>query len=42
MHVNLFSPNAQFCHPKFVYMQQETDFLRNILYCINTYTVYNN
>jgi hypothetical protein len=26
MHINLFPFNAHYCHPKFVHIQQETDF----------------
>jgi hypothetical protein len=36
MHVNSCPLNVHSCHPKFVHMQQENDFLRNVPYCINT------
>jgi hypothetical protein len=39
MHVNPFSLNAHSCQPKFVHMQQKTDFLRSVPYCINIYIV---
>jgi hypothetical protein len=39
MHINPFHLNTHYCHTKFVCMQQETDFLRNVPYCINTYNV---
>jgi hypothetical protein len=39
MHVNQFPLNTYSCHPKFVQMQQETNFLCGVPYCINYYTV---
>jgi hypothetical protein len=39
MHVSLFSFNTHSCHPKFVRMQQETNFLCGVPQCINIYTV---
>jgi hypothetical protein len=42
IHVNPFSLNPHSCHLKFVHIQQETNFLCGIPYCINNYTVYHN
>jgi hypothetical protein len=39
MYVNLFSFNAHSCHPKFVRMLHETDFLDDVQHCINIYVV---
>jgi hypothetical protein len=39
MHVNQFSFNAHSCHPKFVCMLQEIDFLDDVPDCINIYVV---
>jgi hypothetical protein len=40
MHVNLFSFNTHFCHPKFVHMQQKTSFLCSVPYCIISISIY--
>jgi hypothetical protein len=42
MHVNPFPLNAHSCYPKFVHMQQKTNFLCGVPYCINIYIMYNN
>jgi hypothetical protein len=39
MYVNQFHLNAHSCQPKFVHMQQETDFLRSVPYCLIIYIV---
>jgi hypothetical protein len=39
MHANLFSFNDILWHPKFVCIQQETNFLRGVPRYINIYTV---
>jgi hypothetical protein len=39
MHVNPFPFNTHYYHPKFVRMQQETYFLRDVSYYINIYIV---
>jgi hypothetical protein len=39
MHANLFAFNPHSYHPKFVRMQREIIFLRDIPHCINIYTL---
>jgi hypothetical protein len=39
MYVNPFFSQRTLLSSKFVHMQQKTDFLRNVPYYINTYTV---
>jgi hypothetical protein len=39
MHANLFPFVAHSSHPKFMRMQQETNFLRSVLNCIYTYVM---